>query len=68
MRPSNNLENNTLSNTYWKVQLVWMKVQAHSSLEPPVESEPDVFDESRFIMTFSTILEAHQDYSSLKKI
>ena len=45
-----------------------MKVQAHSSLEPPVESEPDVFDESRFIMTFSTILEAHQDYSSLKKI
>ena len=26
-----------LSDTYWRVQLVCMKVQAHSSLEPPLE-------------------------------
>ena len=37
MRPSNNLENKTLSDTYWKVQLVCMKLQAHSYLEPPLE-------------------------------
>ena len=34
MRPSNNLENETLSDTYWKVQLICMKGNAHSSLEP----------------------------------
>ena len=50
-----------------------MKVQVHTSLEPPLESsggskelwawsfiytqsEPEVFDESRVIMTFLTIL------------
>ena len=35
-----------------------MKVQAHISLEPPLEiqSGPDAFDESRFVMTFLTIL------------
>ena len=37
MRPSNNLENKTLSDTYWRVQLVYMKFQADSSLEPPLE-------------------------------
>ena len=34
MRPSNNLENKTLSGTYWRVQLVCMKVQVRISLEP----------------------------------
>ena len=43
-----------------------MKVPAHSSLEPPlkynqdqmigIQSGPDAFDQSRFIMTFLTIL------------
>ena len=33
MKPSNNLENNTLSETYWRVQLVCMNVETHSSLE-----------------------------------
>ena len=38
---SNNLENKTLSDTYWRVQLVCMKVLAHSSLEPPLEYKQD---------------------------
>ena len=35
-----------------------MEVQAHNSLELPLEikSGPDPFDESRFVMTFLTIL------------
>ena len=37
MRPSNNLENKIASDTYCRVQLVCMKVQVHSSLEPPLE-------------------------------
>ena len=37
MRHFNNLENKTLSDTYWRVQLVCMKVQANSSLDPPLE-------------------------------
>ena len=35
MRPSNSLENKTLPDT--RAQLVCMKVQADSSLEPPLE-------------------------------
>ena len=41
MKPSNNLENKTLSDTYWRVQLVCKKIQAHSSLEPPLEYNQD---------------------------
>ena len=41
MRPSNNLENTTPSDPYWRVQLVCMKVEAHSSLEPPLEYNQD---------------------------
>ena len=37
MRPAYNLENKTLSETYERVQLVCLKVQGHSSLEPPLE-------------------------------
>ena len=55
MRPSNNLENKTLSDTYWTGQLVCMKVQARSSLEPPLEYKQDQMP-SRFVMTFLTIL------------
>ena len=41
MKPSNNLENKTPSDTYWRVQLVCKKVQAHSSLEPLIEYNKD---------------------------
>ena len=37
MRTSNNTENKTPSDTYWRVQLVCKKIQAHSSLEPKLE-------------------------------
>ena len=59
MRPSNTLESKTPSDTYLRVQPVCMKVQAHSSLEPPVaynQDQSDTFDESRFNMTLLTIL------------
>ena len=41
MKPSNNLENKAPSDTYWRVQLVCKKVQAHSFLEPPLEYNQD---------------------------
>ena len=41
MRPSNNLKNKTLSGTYWRVQLVSMKVQAHRFLEQPRKYDQD---------------------------
>ena len=40
MRLSNNLEKIS-SETYWRVQLVCMKVQVHSSLEPTLEYNQD---------------------------
>ena len=41
MKLSNNLENKTPSDTYWRVKLECNKVQAHSSLEPPLEYNED---------------------------
>ena len=41
MRLSNNLENKTPSDTYWRLQLVCKKVQARRSLEPPLEYHQD---------------------------
>ena len=41
MRPSNNLEDKTPSDTYWIVRLVFMKVQSHGFLEPPLEYNQD---------------------------
>ena len=41
MRPSSNLENRTPSDTYSRVQLVGMKVQAHNFLDPPLEYNQD---------------------------
>ena len=57
MRPSNNLENKTLLGTHWNVQLVCMKVQTHSSLEPPLEynqNQMALMNQDSF-MTFLTI-------------
>ena len=51
MKSSNNLENKTPLDSYWRVQLICKKVQAHSFL-----GLPDAFEKSRFIMTFLTIL------------
>ena len=50
MKPSNNLEKKAPSDTYSRVQLVCKEVQAHSSLEPPLEYN------RRLIMTFLTVL------------
>ena len=55
MKPSNNLENKTPSDTYWRVQVVFKKVQVQCSLEPPLEynqDQTDAFHKSRFIMTY----------------
>ena len=41
MRLSKNPENKTLLDTYWRVQLVCIKVQAYSSVEPPLEYSQD---------------------------
>ena len=40
MRPKN-LGNKIPSDTHWRTQLVFMKVQTHSSLEPPLECNQD---------------------------
>ena len=48
-----------------------MKVQAHSSLEPPLEynqDQTDAFDESRFIMTFLTILRVSEILCSIRLV
>ena len=41
MKPSNNLQNKKTTDTNWKVQLVSMKVQAHSFLQRPLEYNQD---------------------------
>ena len=68
MKPSHNLENKTRSDIYLRIQLVCMKVQTLSSLELPLESGPDAFHESRFIMTFLTILEVMEILCSFRLV
>ena len=41
MRPSNNLERKIPSDTFWKDQLINMKVEARNSLKPPLEYNQD---------------------------
>ena len=41
MRLSGNLENKSPSGHYLRVKLVFMKVQAHTFLEPPLEYNQD---------------------------
>ena len=41
MRFSNSLKNKTPTDTSWKVHLICAKVQAYSSLEPPLEYNYD---------------------------
>ena len=61
MKPSNNLENKTPSDTYWRAQLVCMKLQTHNFLEPQT-------DESRFVITFLTILGVMDILSSFRLV
>ena len=68
MKPSNNLENKTSSDTYWRVQLIYKKLPAHSSLEPPLEYNQDAFDKSRFIMSFLSILGVTEILCSFKLV
>ena len=42
MRTSKNLGNNIPSDTYWRVQLVFIKVQTYSSSRPPLEYNQDL--------------------------
>ena len=62
MSPSNLLENKIPSE--WRVQLVFMKVQAHSySVQFPttgIQSGPDIFNKSMLLMTFLTNLEVKE--------
>ena len=55
MRPSNNLENKTLSDTYWRNAITCIKVQANSFSEPLLEYNQDQTP-LMFLMTFLTIL------------
>ena len=41
MSPSNNLENKIISDTFCRIQLVCVKAQAHSSLEPTLAYNQD---------------------------
>ena len=68
MRPSNNLENETASDTYWIVQLVCIKIQAHSSIEPPPEYYQDQMPLTKFVMNLFTILGVTEILCSFKLV
>ena len=69
MRPSKTLKNKTLLDTYWRVQLICMKVQTHSSSTTTwIQSGPDAFDESRFVMTFLTISGVTEIFCSFRLV
>ena len=55
MKPSNSLESKIPSGTYWRAQLLCMKVQNTSSEQP--EEYNQTFVKSRLVMTFLTKLE-----------
>ena len=67
-KPFNNLENKTSLDTYRRVQLVCMKIQAHSNSTTIIISGPDAFDESRFLLTFVTILEVTEILRSFRLV
>ena len=62
MKPCNNLENKTPSYIYWRVQLVFKKVQVHSSLEPPLEySQDQMLWKIIVCLTFLTIFGSYRN-------
>ena len=66
MKPFNNLEKKTLWDTYWRFQLVCKKIQAHVSLEPPLEYNQNQM--TKFIVTFLTILGVTEILCSFKLV
>ena len=58
MRPSNNLENKTLSDNILKSSASMYESSDSQFFRntTAIQSRPDAFDESRFVMTFLTIL------------
>ena len=57
MRPFNNVENKTLSNTLKSSASVYESSDSQFfRTTTGIQSGPDAFDESRFVMTFLTIL------------
>ena len=56
MKPSNNLENKTLSDTCWIVQLVCKKAQFFGTTSTGIQSELDAFNKSRLVTSIPTIL------------
>ena len=56
MRPSNNLENKALSDTYWRFNMYENLGSQFFTTTTGIQSGLDVSDESRFVMTFLTIL------------
>ena len=56
MRPSNNLENKALSDTYWRFNMYENLGSQFFTTTTGIQSGLDAFDESRFVMTFLTIL------------
>ena len=67
MTPSSDLENKTLSDTYWRVQLVCIKAQ-YLRITTGIRSGPDAFDESRFVMTSLAILWVTQILCSFRLV
>ena len=62
MKPSNNLENKTPLESYWRVQLLCKKVQGRSSLEPPLE-----FNQDQIPLTNQGFLWPSQPFWELQK-
>ena len=56
MRPSNNLENKALSDTYWRFNIYESLGSQFFTTTTGIQSGLDAFDESRFVMTFLTTL------------
>ena len=56
MRPSNNLENKALSDTYWRFNMYESLASQFFTTTTGIQSGLDAFDESRFVMTFLTTL------------
>ena len=56
MRPSNNLENKALSDTYWRFNMYESLGSQFFTTITGIQSGLDAFDESRFVMTFLTTL------------
>ena len=65
MRPSNNLGDKTASDTYWRVHLTCSQFFKTTT---GIQSRLDAFDESKFIMTFLTILGVKEILCSFRLI